>query len=107
MSCCHEPSSTTQTLTEMEFERGIWTAAIDNNLSKLEHMLAIQRQDPNAKDSSGYTALHYACRSGHCQAAKLLIQHGADPNSTTHSGTTPLHRACYMGHKDLVQLLIG
>ena len=52
------------------------------------------------------TALHYACRSGHRNVVKFLLQQ----DSTTVQQIdeelwTPLHYACYNGHLGIVQLL--
>lgn len=99
-------SSLTQTLDELEFERGIWQAAIDNDCQKVD-LLINKGVSVNAKDNSGYTALHYACRAGNVEIVKLLLLHGADPNARTKNGRdTPLHRAAYQGHDAIVSLLL-
>ena len=41
---------------EMDFERGIWHAALHGNVEKLENHLK-NGTHPGVKDSSGYTAL--------------------------------------------------
>jgi ankyrin repeat protein len=46
----------------------------------LEAMLACGF-DPNVKDSDGVTALHRAAMSGHANAARVLIGHGAAVNA--------------------------
>lgn len=52
----------------------------------------------NKIDSTGYTALHYAARSGHLTACEKLLNAGADVNACTRSGgVTPLIRAALMG----------
>ena len=57
--CSHtQASSVTQTLDELEFERGLWTAVLDNNLEKCQELLK-KGQNPSKPDSSGFTPLHY------------------------------------------------
>jgi len=108
--CCSgaSGSGTRQTLDEMAFERGIWTAAINNDVSRIKHILATRgHEEVNSRDSSGLTGLHYAARSGSLEALRLLIGSGADVNARANSGASPIHRAAYMGHEEIVQLLIG
>ena len=54
--CSSKPSLYTQSLTEMDFERGIWQAALDNNVKRITAILD-KGGDPDARDGSGYTAL--------------------------------------------------
>ena len=104
--CSAHPNSTAQTLSELEFERGVWNAAIENDTPKLIKLLN-NGNDPNQKDNSGYTALHYAARAGNNDVLKILLSHGADPNSLTSAGgATPLHRAGYMGNLGGIEILI-
>ena len=58
--CCqHQPAvtSVTQTREEMDFERGIWNAALLGNINKVEKMILKDGIDPNMTDNYGYTAL--------------------------------------------------
>nr|XP_002740656.1 PREDICTED: ankyrin repeat domain-containing protein 39-like isoform X1 [Saccoglossus kowalevskii]XP_006823946.1 PREDICTED: ankyrin repeat domain-containing protein 39-like isoform X2 [Saccoglossus kowalevskii] len=110
-ACCSSEgqaaySSVTQTLEEMEFERGIWTAAMSGDVEEVRKYLD-KDGDPNVQDSSGYTALHYASRNGHEEICRLLLDKGADPNLQTKSGVTPLHRAVYCCHVTIVKLLLN
>jgi ankyrin repeat protein len=58
----------------------------------------------DARDSSGQSALHFACDG---EIAALLVGNGADVNAGSHRyEITPLHRAAYSGHKDVVVLLL-
>lgn len=99
--------STVQSLSELDFERGLWSAALNNDCDRIERLIN-QGHDPDERDSSGYTALHYASRNGQTQAVDLLLRRGSDPNCKTHSGcATALHRACYMGHENIVNLLLS
>lgn len=105
--CSHsgQVHSVYQTLGELDFERGIWGAALDGNIGRIENILN-KGSNPSVCDSSGYTALHYAARNGKESACKILLKHGAKPNVQTPGGATPLHRAAYVGHTSIVSLLL-
>jgi uncharacterized protein len=50
----------------------------------------------------GFTALHFAARDGHVEAARLLLEFGADlDQGTAGDGTTPLLMATINGNFDL------
>ncbi|XP_037536501.1 ankyrin repeat domain-containing protein 39 [Nematolebias whitei] len=107
-SCCSHPVSSPsvhQTLNELDFERGIWSAAMDGDLERLK-LLVQKGSDPNLRDSAGYTALHYGSRSGHLDVCAYLLENGACASPQTPGGATPLHRAAYCGHLDVVRLLL-
>lgn len=111
---CHKANTAVQSLDELDFDRGIWSAgnvditfklelshfhlfilALYNDLDRLQSL--IERGDVNRRDNSCYTALHYAARKNHFEACRLLLNSGADVNAQTKGGVTPLHRACSMG----------
>src|SRR5207249_4225419 len=46
--------------------------------------------DPNAQDSSGWTALMYATQADRAEAIKLLLDAGASPNLRSYLGQTAL-----------------
>lgn len=50
-----------QTLDEMEFERGIWSAAVSGDLEEVQRHLG-KGENANRMDSSGYTPLVWATR---------------------------------------------
>ena len=56
--CSHTPAvrSVHQTLDELDFERGIWSAALTGDEDKIKQHLK-KRTDPDVTDSAGYTAL--------------------------------------------------
>ncbi|NP_001107112.1 ankyrin repeat domain-containing protein 39 isoform X1 [Danio rerio] len=102
----HLPTpSVHQTLEEMDFERGIWSAAMDGDVERVR-MLIKKGTDPNMRDQANYTALHYASRAGHVSVCELLLDCGACVNAQTHGGATPLHRAAYCGHQRVLKLLL-
>ena len=58
-SCCHQsaaPKSVYQTLDEMDFERGLWSAAVDGDVERVRRFLD-KDEDPNDVDKSGFAPL--------------------------------------------------
>ncbi|XP_031344795.1 ankyrin repeat domain-containing protein 39-like [Photinus pyralis] len=103
---CVRHSSLSQTLDELDFERGVWPAAQFGDLKKVQKLIN-NGVDVDLRDSAGYTSLHYAARNGHLDVCKFLIQSKADINAVTRSGrVTALHRACTAGQLDVVNFLI-
>ncbi|CAG4944840.1 unnamed protein product [Colias eurytheme] len=102
--------SVCQTLSEMDWERGIWNAAFSGDKDKVLYLIDRAKnvsEVVNAQDNAGYTALHYAARNGHDDICKLLIAKGAQIDIQTKSGkATPLHRAAAAGKLSTVKLLI-
>uniref|UniRef100_A0A1I8N104 Uncharacterized protein n=1 Tax=Musca domestica TaxID=7370 RepID=A0A1I8N104_MUSDO len=104
---CHKQvQPAQQTITDMEFDRGIWNAVIYNEVDRVRSF--IQKGKTMDLDNCDYTALHYAARNGNEEICKLLINEGkADVNAVTKGGVTPLHRAAMMGHLHIVKLLVN
>ncbi|KAL1269354.1 hypothetical protein QQF64_031643 [Cirrhinus molitorella] len=94
-----------QTLEEMEFERGIWSAAMDGDVDRVRAFIN-KGIDSNIRDQANYTALHYASRAGQLSVCELLLDFGACVNVQTRGGATPLHRAAYCGHQSVLKLLL-
>ncbi|CAM5177775.1 unnamed protein product [Eretmochelys imbricata] len=120
-SCCpHAPAvpGAHQTAAEMDFERGVWSAALDGDLGRVRRLLVEKRVDPSQPDLAGYTALLARCRAvwphplhrasycGHVDVARLLLAHGADPGIVDDDGMTSLHKAAERGHRELCELLL-
>nr|CAD2207414.1 unnamed protein product [Meloidogyne enterolobii] len=61
----------------------------------------------NQKNSSGLSALHYACSKDHLQIVQELLEKGADINAQDDRGATPLHRAASKGNKRIVNFLLN
>ncbi|KAK6482400.1 hypothetical protein HHUSO_G15403 [Huso huso] len=66
------------------------------------HNEVINTEDP----STGNTALHLACRSGHFETALLLLENGASLNVRNKNGRTPCFFAAAGQHRSVCQLLI-
>ncbi|XP_058390505.1 ankyrin repeat domain-containing protein 39 isoform X2 [Diceros bicornis minor] len=107
--CCSRAGAAAgvqQTLDEMDFERGIWSAALNGDLGRVKYLIQ-KAADPSQPDSAGYTALHYASRNGHYAVCQFLLESGAKCDAQTHGGATALHRASYCGHTDIARLLLS
>lgn len=103
---CVGHSNLSQTLDELDFERGIWSAAQFGDLKRVKKLIR-EGVDTDLRDSAGYTSLHYAARNGHLAVCKFLVQHNADINAITRSGrATALHRACSAGQAEIVKFLL-
>ena len=72
--CSSKPSSCAQSLTEMDFERGIWQAALDDNVKRVRSLLD-RGGDPDARDGSGYTALVRDILSKVCYLITCPVHH--------------------------------
>jgi ankyrin repeat protein len=92
--------------------------AVTKNLSREEFQdqtthavkrLLASRANPNwsGKKNNGFTALLWACRNGHTEAAKELLAHGANIEAIiTSEGWSPLHLACCHKKRDIIKLLL-
>jgi len=59
------------------------------------------------RKAQGRTPLHYACRNGCLEVARLLIEeYKADPNALAKHGVTPLQLAVWRNYLDICQYLV-
>lgn len=79
-------------------------AAMISCQASLEFHL-LQYVNINAKDSLGYTALHYAILSQDLSVMRTLISHGADVNIARPDGETALSLAVKLENLEMVQIL--
>ena len=71
-----------QTLDELDFERGLCGACSRGDLARVQELLVRRERDPNERDTSDYTPLHYAARQGHEQVCALLLGKRAAVDAT-------------------------
>jgi hypothetical protein len=69
-------------------EEALRQAASAGNVAQVHELLA-SAADPNAADSEGWTALHWAC--GQAEVARVLLDAGACVDAKDRHGKTTLH----------------
>lgn len=57
--------------------------------------------------TGGWTALHLACKHGHYEVAKFLLERGGDLTAVTDTGETPISLMVKGGHKGMIEKFIG
>ena len=63
--------------------------------------------DPNPRDDTNRTPLHWAAAIGNANLVQLLIKHGADDSLLDSNGATPLHYAAQHGRIDCITALLS
>lgn len=108
--CTPSTSSVCQTLSEMDWEKGLWYAAFYNDEKRVQDLIYKAKNAKelvNTPDNGGYTPLHYAARKAHINICKMLLENGAIINAQTKSGqATPLHKAAAAGNIETIKFLI-
>lgn len=87
--------------------------AVEKNLDLARQYLTVFVEHPeqlrnlvNSRTQDGKTALHVAAALNLCEAAKLLLDHGADFAALNHAFRTPLHWAVHKDHVALARILL-
>lgn len=76
-------------------------------LSALILKLGLDNYDVNVQEQTyGQTPLIYACKRGHVEAARQLLELGATVNATSKKGKTPLFEAIEANHGEVADLLL-
>ncbi len=84
----------------------IWQAAKLGNLESLRQHLSEGKDEIDAHDKNGMTALCWASLAGEVEAVELLLAEGADANAKNRDGGTSLHGAAFLGRIEVVKLLV-
>ena len=61
----------------------------------------------NQRTETLMTALAVACRHGHKELVRLLLENGADPNMVNDVGIAPLHLVCLLGYTEIAEMLLN
>lgn len=67
----------------------------DNDAAGLYEALNVAGLSPNACNAFGESIVHMACRRGHSQILRVLVESGAVLKTCDDYGRTPLHDACW------------
>lgn len=88
-----------------ELNEKMITAAAKGELTKV-HSYVKKGADVNSKNKARWTALAYACKYGHSDIVKYMIENKADINGKVNTGSTPLYIALNAGFYDIADLLV-
>ena len=81
------------------------TAATNGHL-EICRLLIDKGAQVEAKNSNGFTSLHFAAYRGHVEIVSLLCDRGADVEARDNFGFRPIHEAAMNGHISVVKELI-
>jgi ankyrin repeat protein len=84
----------------------IHDAAKAGDLAKVQALVAKDTTLVNAKDETGRTPLHWACRGVHVEVVKFLAGRGADVDARDANGVRPLHSVASRGHLEAAGVLL-
>ena len=88
------------------FVTDIVDAAKRGDIHAVHRLIQDSPDTVDARDDSGYTALHWAGIRGHWRIFQELVAAGAPVNAVGGDGGTPLHWACHHDRADMVVLLL-
>ncbi|MHC4597925.1 MAG: ankyrin repeat domain-containing protein, partial [Planctomycetota bacterium] len=81
-------------------------AAWTGDETRVRSLLA-QGVDPDARDASRRTSLHFAAVGGDTGIVEALLDAGANVDAKDDDQRTPLHLAVYNGQREIVELLLS
>lgn len=84
----------------------LWQSAKLGSLEAIKQHLRAGKNDVNAQDKNGMTALTWASLAGQPEAVELLLFSGADVNAKNRDGSNALHGAAFFGRIEVVKLLV-
>mmetsp|Transcript_16608 Transcript_16608/g.38885 ORF Transcript_16608/g.38885 Transcript_16608/m.38885 type:complete len:300 (+) Transcript_16608:98-997(+) len=80
--------------------------AMSGTADQAKELLESSTSNVNVADVRGVTPLHFACRRGNVDVAKVLLEAKADVNLKTHLGRQPLHAVAEQGSTSLAKMLL-
>lgn len=102
-----ETSAYTRTASHINWNRELFKAIEDNNVSLALKCLDRGVNPNTVVRSSGETPLHLTAEKNAVEICKYLLAYGANPNlKNIYNGYTPLHIAATYGHSDITLILL-
>ena len=89
-----------------KYKRTALTHAVINGATNVASYLLSLGADPNKKDTSDNSNLHYACAYGWWFCMKVLLESGAHPDAQNSWRLTPLGVAVMKGNKGIVNYMV-
>ena len=92
----------------VEATQALTRAAAKGNIDTVCFLLkaGLTPADASTKNDVGNAALHCACKEGHVEIARMLVEAGADMNMRDNFRDTALHCACNKGHVEIACMLV-
>ena len=88
----------------------VYSATLTGNAERVKALLQAKREvvaeQLQWSDDVGCCALHRACREGHVECTRLLLDAHADLDAADNVGWQPLHHACSNGRLECARLLL-
>ena len=78
----------------------------NNDINRVNSILNNGKENINAKDRDGWTALIWASCKGYLEIVKYLVENGADIDAKDNEGWSALMEASYEGHLKVVKYLV-
>lgn len=92
---------------EKPFRNPLFRACREGKLKTVKYLVEYTRADVNVvAPNSGRCAIHLACRHGHLEIVKVLLNHGACVNAVSLKGWSPCHVSSLEGNYAMTELLI-
>jgi ankyrin repeat protein len=80
----------------------------DVSVGTVELMISQNLESATTRDNQGFIPLHYACKFGHLDVAKFLVDFDKDSlKAVTLNGDLPLHIACREGKCSVINWIMG
>jgi len=89
-----------------QLDTAVLQACAEGNAIALDHAVRHGGDPGRARDSSGFTAQHFAALGGDVAIGAYLQELGVSPTIADAQGVLPLHCACHNGHLDFVAWLV-
>jgi ankyrin repeat protein len=101
------PAAIFALLSSAAFAQDIHEAARTGDLIKIRALIEQTPGLAGARDQTGRTPLHWACRGVHPEVVAYLVAHGADANARDNANVTPLHSVSSRGHLEAANALVA